>query len=71
MDHLPKETIQTIERLSSAWIDGEVARETQGLLAYCAEDIQLRPPDGPSGYGRDAVLMHLVDGGCGSKLVDG
>src|SRR5260370_35111959 len=62
MDHLTKDTIQTIERLHSAWIDLEVAGEAQGLLAYCAEDIELRPPDGPSGYGPDAVLTHLVEG---------
>src|SRR5271168_4660249 len=59
MDHLTKDTIQTIERLHSAWIELEVAGEAQGLLAYCAEDIELRPPDGPSVYGRDAVLAYL------------
>jgi ketosteroid isomerase-like protein len=62
MDQLTKDTIQTIERLHSAWIDLEVAGEVQGLLAFCAEDIELRPPDGPSVYGRDAVLAHLVEG---------
>jgi ketosteroid isomerase-like protein len=62
MDHLTKDTIQTIERLHSAWIDLEVAGDAQGLLACCAEDIELRPPDGPSVYGRDAVLAHLVEG---------
>jgi len=62
MDHLPKDTIQTIERLHSTWIDLEVAGKAHGLLAFCAEDIELRPPDGPSVYGRDAVLAHLVDG---------
>src|ERR1700761_5577364 len=62
MDHLPKDTIQTIERLRSTWIDLEVAGKAHGLLAFCAEDIELRPPDGPSVYGRDAVLAHLVEG---------
>src|SRR5271170_5160415 len=62
MDHLPKDTIQTIERLHSTWIDLEVAGKAQGLLAFCAEDIELRPPDGPSVYGRDAVLAYLVKG---------
>jgi ketosteroid isomerase-like protein len=62
MDHLTKDTIQTIERLHSAWIDLEVAGQAQGLLACCAEDIELRPPDGPSVYVRDAVLAHLVEG---------
>jgi ketosteroid isomerase-like protein len=62
MDHLTKDTIQTIERLHSTWIDLEVAGEPHGLLALCAEDIELRPPDGPSVYGRDAVLAHLVEG---------
>jgi hypothetical protein len=36
--------------------------EPQGLLACCAEDIEVRPPDGPSVYGRDAVLAYLVEG---------
>jgi ketosteroid isomerase-like protein len=62
MDHLPKDTIQTIERLHSTWIDLEVAGKAHGLLAFCAEDIELRPPDGPSLYGRDAVLAHFVEG---------
>jgi ketosteroid isomerase-like protein len=62
MDHLTKETIEKIERLHSTWIDLEVAGETHGLLGCCTEDIELRPPDGPSVYGRDAVLAHLVEG---------
>jgi hypothetical protein len=62
MDHLTKDTIQTIERLHSTWIDLEVAGKAHGLLAFCAQDIELRPPDGPSVYGRDAVLAHLVEG---------
>ncbi|MGF7182900.1 YybH family protein [Tunturiibacter psychrotolerans] len=62
MDHLTDETIQTIERLHSAWMELEVAGEAQGLLACCAEDIELRPPDGPSVYGRDAVLAYLEEG---------
>ena len=62
MNQLTKDAIQTIERLHSVWIDLEVAGEAQGLLACCAEDIELRPPDGPSVYGRDAVLAYLVEG---------
>jgi ketosteroid isomerase-like protein len=62
MNQLTKDAIQTIERLHSAWIDLEVAGEAQGLLACCAEDIELRPPDGPSVYGSEAVLAHLVEG---------
>jgi ketosteroid isomerase-like protein len=62
MDHLTNDTIQTIERLHSAWMDHEVAGEAHDLLAYCAEDIELRPPDGPPVYGRDAVLAHLMEG---------
>jgi ketosteroid isomerase-like protein len=62
MDHLTEDTIQTIERIHSTWIDLEVAGKARSLLAFCAEDIELRPPDGPSVYGRDAVLAHLVEG---------
>jgi len=62
MDHPAKDTIRTIERLHSKWIDLEVAGEAHGLLSCCAEDIELRPPDGPSVHGRDAVLAHLTKG---------
>lgn len=62
MDHLTKDTIHAIEQLHSTWIELEVAGEAQRLLACCAEDIELHPPDGPSVYGRDAVLAHLIQG---------
>jgi ketosteroid isomerase-like protein len=62
MDHLTKDTIRTIERLHSTWIDLEVRGEAHGLLGCCAEDIELHPPDGPSVHGRDAVLAHLAEG---------
>jgi hypothetical protein len=62
MNQLMKDAIQTIERLHSARIDLEVAGEAQGLLACSAEDIELCPPDGPSVYGREAALAHLVEG---------
>ena len=67
MDHLTEDTIRTIERLHSAWIEYELAGNAHGLLACCAEDIELRPPDGLSVYGRDAVLA--VSGGtCPNSL---
>jgi ketosteroid isomerase-like protein len=62
MDRLTKDTIQAIERIHSAWIDLEVAGELRSLLAFCAEDIEFRPPDGPSVHGRNAVLAHLTQG---------
>src|ERR1039458_10509357 len=62
MDRLTKDTIQAIERIHSAWIDLEVAGEARSLLTFCAEDIELRPPDGPSVHGRNAVLAHLAQG---------
>ena len=62
MDSLTKDTIQAIERLHSAWIELEVAGEVQRLLLCCAEDIELRPPAGPSVCGREAVLAHLLEG---------
>jgi ketosteroid isomerase-like protein len=62
MDRLPKDTIQAIERIHSAWIDLEVAGEARSLLAFCAEDIELRPPEGPSVHGRNAVLAYLTQG---------
>jgi ketosteroid isomerase-like protein len=62
MDCLSEDTIETIERIHSAWIELEVAGKARSLLAFCAEDIELRPPDGPSFHGRNAVLAHLAEG---------
>jgi ketosteroid isomerase-like protein len=60
MDHLPEDTIRAIERLHSAWIDSELAGDPHGLLACCSEDIELRPPDGLSVFGRHAILVQLA-----------
>jgi ketosteroid isomerase-like protein len=61
-DHLTEDTIRTIERLHLAWIDCELAGDPHGLLACCSEDIELRPPDGLSVFGRDAILAHITKG---------
>jgi ketosteroid isomerase-like protein len=62
MGRLTEDAIQAIERIHSAWIALEVAGDAPGLLAFCAEDIELRPPDGPPILGRDAVLAQLARG---------
>ena len=70
MDHLTEDTIRIIERLHSAWINCELAGDAHGLLACCAEDIELRPPDGLSVFGRDAILVRLAEGNANIHSID-
>ena len=62
MDALTKDSILEIERIHSAWIELEVTGEARNLLDFCAQDIELRPPDSPPVRGRDAVLAYLTRG---------
>ena len=62
MDALTKDSILEIERIHSAWIELEVTGEARDLLDFCAQDIELRPPDSPPVRGRDAVLAYLTRG---------
>jgi ketosteroid isomerase-like protein len=55
MDELTKDGIRDIEQIHSNWIEFEVVGEDQRLLALCAEDIELWPPDAQPVFGRAAV----------------
>ena len=62
MDHLTKDTIQTIERLHSAWIEFEVAGKHKACWLAALKISNYVLPDGPSVYGRNAVLAYLMEG---------
>jgi len=62
MDKLTEDAVQEIEQIHSSWIEFEVAGEDQSLLALCADDIELWPPDAQPVLGRVAVSAHLADG---------
>ena len=62
MGKLAEDTVREIERIHSSWIDLEVAGDTRGLLTFCADDIELWPPDSQPILGRAAVSAQLAQG---------
>ena len=62
MDKLTEDAVQEIEQIHSSWIEFEVAGEDENLLALCADDIELWPPDAQPVLGRVAVSAQLAHG---------
>jgi ketosteroid isomerase-like protein len=62
MDKLTEDAVQEIEQIHSSWIEFEVAGDDQSLLALCADDIELWPPDAQPVRGRAAVSAQLAHG---------
>ena len=62
MDKLTEDAVQEIEQMHSSWIEFEVAGDDQSLLALCADDIELWPPDAQPVRGRAAVSAQLAHG---------
>jgi ketosteroid isomerase-like protein len=62
MDKLTEDAVQEIEQIHSVWIESEVAGDDQSLLALCADDIELWPPDAQPVRGRAAVSAQLAHG---------
>jgi ketosteroid isomerase-like protein len=60
MDELTKDAIREIEQIHSNWIDYEVAGDLHSLMALCANDIELWPPNAEPVVGREAVLAHIA-----------
>jgi ketosteroid isomerase-like protein len=60
MDKLTEDAAQEIEQIHSSWIEFEVAGDDQSLLALCADDIELWPPDAQPMCGRAAVSAQLT-----------
>ncbi len=62
MDELTEADVQNIEQIHSSWIEFEVAGEDHSLMALCADDIELWPPDAQPLLGRAAVLARMAPG---------
>jgi ketosteroid isomerase-like protein len=55
MSGLPEEAVREIEQIHSKWLEFETAGEVHSLMALCAQDIELWPPDARPLIGREAV----------------
>jgi len=62
MDELTGADLRKIEQIHSSWIKFEVAGEHHNLMALCADDIELWPPDAQPLLGRAAVSAWMALG---------
>jgi ketosteroid isomerase-like protein len=62
MSGLTEDAVREIEQIHSRWIEFEVAGKNHGLVAMCADDIELLPPDAQPVLGRAAVSAWMVRG---------
>jgi len=62
MDELTKDSVREIEQIHSNWIGFEVAGEGHSLMALCADDIELWPPNAQPLLGRAAVSAQMAHG---------
>jgi ketosteroid isomerase-like protein len=62
MDELTEDAVLEIERIHSSWIEFEVAGANHSLMALCADDIELWPPDAQPLFGRAAVSARMASG---------
>src|SRR6266446_10690565 len=60
MGELTKDAVREIEQIHSSWIEFEVAGEDHSLMALCADDIELWPPDAQPLLGRAAVSAQMA-----------
>jgi ketosteroid isomerase-like protein len=62
MNELTENAVREIEQIHSNWIELEIAGEDRGLMALCADDIELWPPDAQPLLGRAAVSAQMTHG---------
>ena len=62
MSELTTDALREIEQIHSSWIEFEVAGEGHSLMALCADDIELWPPDAQPLRGRAAVSALMAHG---------
>jgi ketosteroid isomerase-like protein len=62
MNGLSEDAVREIEQIHARWIELEVAGENHSLIAMCADDIELWPPDAQPLLGRAAVSARMVRG---------
>lgn len=62
MHELTEHAVREIEQIHSNWIDYEVAGDDHSLMALCADDIELWPPNTEPVIGRAAVFAQMAHG---------
>jgi ketosteroid isomerase-like protein len=62
MDELTEDSVREIEQIHSNWIEYEIAGEYSRLIALCADDIELWPPNAQPLRGRAAVSAQTARG---------
>jgi ketosteroid isomerase-like protein len=62
MGELTKDAVREIEQIHSSWMEHEVAGENSGVMALCADDIELWPPNAQPLFGRAAVSAQMARG---------
>ena len=60
MEEITQDAVREIERIHSSWIEFEVAGQGKSLIALCADDIELWPPDALPLIGRSAVSAEMA-----------
>jgi ketosteroid isomerase-like protein len=60
MRDLPPDTVLEIEQMHAKWIKLEIAGEIGGLMALCADDIELWPPDAQPLLGRAMISSSMT-----------
>jgi hypothetical protein len=60
LDELTEDSVREIEQIHSSWIEFEVAGEDHSLMALCADDIELWPPNAQPLLGRAAVSAQMA-----------
>jgi ketosteroid isomerase-like protein len=62
MRDLPPDTVLEIEQMHAKWIKLEIAGEIGSLMALCADDIELWPPDAQPLLGRAMISSSMARG---------
>jgi ketosteroid isomerase-like protein len=62
MSAFSEDAVQEIEQVHSRWTEFEAAGEPHSLMALCADDIELWPPDAEPLLGREAVSAWMDRG---------
>ena len=60
MYELTKEALSEIQQIHSSWVEYEVAGDNRSLMALCADDIELWPPDAKPLLGHAAVSAQMA-----------
>ena len=60
MAELAEDDVREIEQIHSNWIEYEVVGDDHSLIALCADDIELWPPNSKPIVGRKAVLAQMT-----------